>query len=93
MDHLQNKIDILTGELPGTYTTLKDKLTNSQKFQDHATMSSQEFQRKYSPFYHPELRMTIEEIKQMDAENLALFKENEAKRKAANLAKRSQVAC
>jgi hypothetical protein len=91
--HKKDKIDILTGKKPGTYICLSDSYYNTQKYIDNTNLTSKEFELKYSPFHHPEFRMTIEEIKQMDAENVALYKEKEAKRKSELFAKHNKIAC
>ncbi len=89
MDFSNHKIDVLTGKIPGTYLFHN----NPQQMLDKKNLSSQDYQHKYSPFYNPELRMTLDEIKQMDAQDLAIFKANESKRKANNSAKPNKIAC
>jgi hypothetical protein len=91
--HRKDKIDILTGKKPGTYNRFSDRYLNTQKNMDQNSLSTEEFMLKYSPFHNPELRMTLEEIKEMDYEDVALYKEKEAKRKSELFAKHNKIAC
>jgi hypothetical protein len=64
------EVKILTGEIQGFILTQKEQREKSQKYHDQKFLSREAFLQKYSPFFNPHLRMTLEQIEDFRKENL-----------------------